>query len=1065
MHARTRLKNGASSLPLPPLPPHALPLVIRSSLCNTTPPPLTPPVPPLPPPIQVLRTLNLLALEVSSVLHAEASPEEIAADELLPLFVFVIVRARVAHLYTQARFVSDFIPKHYALGRHGYSLATLQAALQYLLETSWVAIRAAAAREKQLRDEQRRQRLGEQHALLARQSNGAGRGGGGGGGRGGGIGGGIGEGEVGGGDGFLQPDRLVELCDCPYGCTHGVVMRDSLGRILRRGDHLVRGSKQRPHHGIFYGGAGGSDVVHYARRRKDGGGSGRAGLRDREYSFRASFGGGGSGAADALRSVEGGGAAAVRQLRRMTSDKQVSFETIEEFARGEGLYVVSYPDAASRCDAADAVLQRARDGLGVAGLDLFHLSCEQFAIKCKTGGAPSDGPRPVHPARSAAAAAAAIGNTGGGGGGGEHTSPMRRRHSSASDGVAAVAAAAAAASGGLASPSRLAGSFVSRAGSLLFRPATSGGGGGACGRGGGGGGSGGGGGGSGGGAGNFPMDDEQPRGTAGRRSSPGGGRGGAVGGGHASGSGTTRTRSPPPQRMSTAGLSTRPWVHGSGAGHEAAARGGRAERRRSRSSRDDSRSGARGGGGGGSGGGGGAGVDQHTEESDDDSYASAAEDVGDAETEVEQQQQQGEHYETAGDPLPSASSSTAADYFYESSLQLAGTDADAPRPLEGATRPRKDQAALALGVGFEVYGVCCDGAMAQRKRAQLLLVLQSRGIVYADVAAATALRELVLAFLDGGGYDSVGYMAFRTRAQRRLSHVISTAMEGSMSFGLSEHGSPLGALGEGGGTPMLVPASRRLAKKLGDLLQLCYIVFDWQPTSATSGSAHAHGSGPSHHFAADVQEALVAFSHGLVFERSPADDALRLAAASPQQPSGSATHDPTTASPLRPLSSPGCYASGYGPLESSPGSSAASPPSLFFGASHAEEQAALHQMRMLAAAMHLYLDSCLPPPGLSTTSPAAATRSPPAGSPPSTVTSAVTSAAVGGGGGGVRSDLALHIVDDGYGRHQPSARRPAAREALPCPHARSRTCLPLPKRRRRRCAQRRGLERRRGVRV
>ena len=44
-----------------------------------------------------LRTLNLLALEVATVLQTEASAEEIAADELLPLFVFALVRARVPH--------------------------------------------------------------------------------------------------------------------------------------------------------------------------------------------------------------------------------------------------------------------------------------------------------------------------------------------------------------------------------------------------------------------------------------------------------------------------------------------------------------------------------------------------------------------------------------------------------------------------------------------------------------------------------------------------------------------------------------------------------------------------------------------------------------------------------------------------------------------------------------------------------------------------------------------------------------------------------------------------------
>ena len=88
----------------------------------------------------VLRALNLLALDLAAVMPAA---EEITADELLPLFVFVLIRARVTKLYSQARFIADFLPRHYALGRHGYSLATLQAALQYLMEMSWASVSTA----------------------------------------------------------------------------------------------------------------------------------------------------------------------------------------------------------------------------------------------------------------------------------------------------------------------------------------------------------------------------------------------------------------------------------------------------------------------------------------------------------------------------------------------------------------------------------------------------------------------------------------------------------------------------------------------------------------------------------------------------------------------------------------------------------------------------------------------------------------------------------------------------------------------------------------------------------
>ena len=44
----------------------------------------------------------------------------------------------------------------------GYSFATLQAALQYLMETSWAAVLTAAVREKWLRQEARRRSHREQ---------------------------------------------------------------------------------------------------------------------------------------------------------------------------------------------------------------------------------------------------------------------------------------------------------------------------------------------------------------------------------------------------------------------------------------------------------------------------------------------------------------------------------------------------------------------------------------------------------------------------------------------------------------------------------------------------------------------------------------------------------------------------------------------------------------------------------------------------------------------------------------------------------------------------------------
>ena len=83
------------------------------------------------------------------------SAAEIAADDLLPLLVFVLVRARVPELpsqvraptlltldsialnellvYFQVRFLADFLPRSCSMGELGYAAATLQACFS----TSW----------------------------------------------------------------------------------------------------------------------------------------------------------------------------------------------------------------------------------------------------------------------------------------------------------------------------------------------------------------------------------------------------------------------------------------------------------------------------------------------------------------------------------------------------------------------------------------------------------------------------------------------------------------------------------------------------------------------------------------------------------------------------------------------------------------------------------------------------------------------------------------------------------------------------------------------------------------
>ena len=784
---------------------------------------------------KVLRSLNLLALEVSAVLQTHGSSEEIAADELLPLFVFVLVRARVPSLYSQARIISDFLPKQYALGRHGYSLATLQAALQHLLDTSWSAVHAAAARERELHEERRRRSRKE----VAHR---------------------------------LSTELLVELCDCPYGCDHSAVVLDSSGRLLRRGDHLVRTGGPRYNHGIFYGGTGGSDVVHYARKRTDkdrrisaapprcAGGTGtslaaacpgasaepaasaqdvRAEGAARSTTDVPNASPRSSGAAAGGSGVSGGGGsgvaagssgAGVREPRRsvpyapprMPSERVVSFVTLEEFGKGEGVFALEHPV----CDAVELVLHRARAELGASGIDIFHLRSEHFATLCKTGkhvlsGAnrptrpppppqqpppqpqqqPGQPPLPVLPLPSPAPPSPPVPSL--------PVQLLRRLNS-------APAAAL-----------RCATSTKPTEAGVLTR-VTEG-----------------------------ALTLPSPR--HGREASP-----------------------PPPStfRLSTAALS----VHGET----------RIVRPRT------------------------------TQDAEADAAAAAA-------------------------ALAAAA--------------MAETEAEAPRQA----------VAMAMAAGFEVYGLRAEAAdtppmtpsssmtsvtstpssisssipladataqSSSRSRAQFLLVLQRRAIVYAEPSATcVALRELVLGFLEAGGFGSHDYASWRTHSQRKLAHLIASS-RGEGGYGAVGGGSPGAALESS--QPLLVPVSRRLAKKLGDLAQIFFVVVDWTPAAADAageqhadtgrGHSHAHNAGHVSGFAAALIEALDAFAHGLIFDPPRRGD----------KPPPARAHSGVRA---------GAEAAGWDARSSTVGGAGGA------GDVSQESTRAVHTMRLLAAAMRIYLSS------------------------------------------------------------------------------------------------------------
>ena len=63
-----------------------------------------------------------------------------------------------------------------------------------------------------------------------------------------------------------------------------------------------------------------------------------------------------------------------------------------------------------------------------------------------------------------------------------------------------------------------------------------------------------------------------------------------------------------------------------------------------------------------------------------------------------------------------------------------------------------------------------------RKHDRLLRALRGRALVYAEPEAAAQLRELLLGFLQGGGYLGGGYAALRKRAQRALAAMIEASL-------------------------------------------------------------------------------------------------------------------------------------------------------------------------------------------------------------------------------------------------------------------------------------------------
>lgn len=58
------------------------------------------------------------------------------ADDLLPIMTYVVVKARIPALYSEAMLMQDLMSEKAAMEIGGYSLATLQTSLSYVLRSS-----------------------------------------------------------------------------------------------------------------------------------------------------------------------------------------------------------------------------------------------------------------------------------------------------------------------------------------------------------------------------------------------------------------------------------------------------------------------------------------------------------------------------------------------------------------------------------------------------------------------------------------------------------------------------------------------------------------------------------------------------------------------------------------------------------------------------------------------------------------------------------------------------------------------------------------------------------------
>eukprot|EP00029_Vermamoeba_vermiformis_P010503 TRINITY_DN5520_c0_g1_i1.p1 TRINITY_DN5520_c0_g1~~TRINITY_DN5520_c0_g1_i1.p1 ORF type:complete len:265 (-),score=68.40 TRINITY_DN5520_c0_g1_i1:193-987(-) len=59
--------------------------------------------------------------------------ESIGADDFLPLVTYIMIQANIPFIYSELEFIADFIPETHLLGKNGYLLVSVQAAMHHIL--------------------------------------------------------------------------------------------------------------------------------------------------------------------------------------------------------------------------------------------------------------------------------------------------------------------------------------------------------------------------------------------------------------------------------------------------------------------------------------------------------------------------------------------------------------------------------------------------------------------------------------------------------------------------------------------------------------------------------------------------------------------------------------------------------------------------------------------------------------------------------------------------------------------------------------------------------------------